>query len=306
MVPAGTRVRKEHGSSNALRGADRNPACSFRTTSLIPLAEKVIPRAQSRRTPPRTVNYPALIRELFRRATERGWSNDALAGMLGVDRTTLAHIRSGRKLQTDMLSRIVGLFADDTSMHDLVISYLLVTVPALNGGGSDRVPARVEEATLAAQLGIDSARAVESYVRGFRETALSGEGRIVEGEGGAALSAAVAYADLLASRYGVRTLCLRAASTLTPSLAETALRVPLLVVERVEFTSPSVADLLRSRAAAGKAVLVTSVQRISELADERLRRTLLASTRRITLAAVRSRVPSSAAALPPTAHADAA
>ncbi|MEO6326899.1 MAG: hypothetical protein ABIT01_08150 [Thermoanaerobaculia bacterium] len=249
------------------------------------------------------MNCSPLIREVFRRAKERGWSDEVLAARLHVDRTTLSHIRSGRKLQTDVMSRIVLLFAEDTAIHDLVLSYLLVTVPAMNGGDADGAPAKKLEAGLASQLGADSARAVAGYVRSFRIAALTGEGRFVEGESARALSAAIEYAALLAERYDVGTLRLRAASALTPSLAEAALRIPLLLVERVEFASPSVTDLLAYRAAAAKAVLATSALPISELTDERLRRTLLAATRRITLAHG-SRALSPAAPPFPT-HADA-
>jgi len=247
-----------------------------------------------------------LISEVFRRAKALGWTNDVLARKLRVDRTTLAHIRGGRKLQIDVLSRIVLLFPGDPAMYDLVMAYLLVTVAAQNGGEAGGAPStRTQEALLATQIGSESARSIESYVRRFRELVLTGEGRVVEGGDAAALSAAVEFADLLAGRYGIGTLRVRASSALIPSLAEAALRVPLLLVERVEYACPDVARLLVLRAAAGKAVLATSVAGIEHAADERLRRALRSTTRRITLTRALVRVPAPPT-LPPPAHVDTA
>ena len=261
--------------------------------------------SESRRIPPPTVTSCPLICEVFRRATALGWSNGVLASKLHVDRTTLAHIRSGKKIQIDVLSRIVLLFPGDPVMYDLVMAYLLVTVAAQNGGDTPGTSSRTQETLLAAKLGSASARSIEGYVRGFRELALAGEGRVVESGSAAALSTAVDYAGLLAERYGVGTLRVRAASPLLPSLADAALKVPLLLVERVDFACPKVTRLLLQRAAAGKSVLATSAACVSHLADARLRGALRSTTRRITLVHAIARRPV-LVALPPPAHANAA
>jgi transcriptional regulator with XRE-family HTH domain len=76
------------------------------------------------------MNAPLLVREVERIARDRGWSRRRLARELGIDATTLSHVRSGRDpISQPLLVQIGMAFGGSPAVQSLILHYLLIEAP---------------------------------------------------------------------------------------------------------------------------------------------------------------------------------
>lgn len=201
-----------------------------------------------------------LLHELERRARALGFTWAKLAAEVGLDRTTLAHIRSGRgRLSLGALHRIAVWFPTDAAIQRGVWEYLLHDV--------ETAKERVERVALRAQSsgalldGLPAATRtqLQAFISDFASHALRGDGLLLSGTDAAALARALSFLETECPARGIHVLR-RAANTVPaksslPVLAAT----PLLLVDRLEFASPAMAELLHARAQYGKLTVASCV-----------------------------------------------
>lgn len=190
-----------------------------------------------------------LLHELERRARALGFTWAALAAEVGIDRTTLAHIRSGRgRLSLGTLHRIAAWFPTDAAIQRCVWEYLLHDVEtqkersareALRSGSAPALLDGLPDATRTA---------LTAFVADFPTHALRRGGLLLTGTDPASLSRALAFLEAECPTRGIHVLR-RAANEAPPKSSFPALAAtPLLLVDRIEFASPEMTALLRSRA----------------------------------------------------------
>ena len=216
-----------------------------------------------------------LISVLLRIAAERGWSNAELARRIGFNRSTLVHVRAGRRqLSTEALARIARLFADVPSMPEVVWSYLLYDVRV---GGEERGVLRLGKKH---PTGLPDAatNAIRRFVREFPTRLVEGRGMIVVGASAPLLSiAAKEIASALAAAR-VRIHRRSARGPVGPAEAEAIARARLLVLERMDFCDDAAKALLGEFLDAERPVVVTSAKDIAAVLDEPHARLLQART----------------------------
>ncbi|MEA2162164.1 MAG: hypothetical protein QOK37_291 [Thermoanaerobaculia bacterium] len=219
---------------------------------------------------------PRLIAELIALTATWGWSVADLARELDLDPTTILHYRSGRRALTKRaLAKIAVRFGEHRMVHDLVWHHLVAE--------SDEA----EEAQLgkrAAPKGVDVAieQALRAYAARFAEESVhAGRGLFVVADAGAPLSAAALFAKTLFTDAKIPVCALRGDKTPTASESRFALAAPLLIVERVDFASEAVKEVLRRRADLMRPTIATSMQPPDVTEDVYLRRVYLSTMRRI-------------------------
>jgi transcriptional regulator with XRE-family HTH domain len=230
------------------------------------------------------MNAPLLVREVERIATERGWSRPRLARELGIDATTLAHVRSGRDpISQALLIAIGAVFGGSTTVQQLILHYVLIEA-------RQRFVKRRRGAT-------DPAFGVLPYKVRWRIRRwlpqLDGQGKpqrglFLTGANAPLLSAAARFAVHEATEQGRTCIVIRANDRITASHATTALEAGLLVIERVEFASESVTQLIHARSDALRPMVVTSALGREQLPDRYLIRVFRAWTETITVSAPRT------------------
>jgi len=193
-----------------------------------------------------------LIREVDRLAAEQRWTTGQLAAELHVSRTLLAHIRAGRKpLTLPVLARIAQVFGGKPLVRDLLFFHLAIELP-------EERATRLDPPSLAA-CGLPDAlaRAVRSYIASFPLAHVQGASLLLAGDPTLLARAVALLRDAFTER-AVGVLVLAPSTTLRPSDAAAARRVPALIVERVEYLTPPVAAVLAERAAFGLPVILTT------------------------------------------------
>lgn len=200
-----------------------------------------------------------LLHELERRARALGFTWASLAAEVGIDRTTLAHIRSGRgRLSLGTLHRIAVWFPTDAAMQRCVWEYLLhdVETPkerrerdALRAGSAAALLAGLPDATRA-QL--------HAFVTDFAAHALRGDGLLLSGSDTALLSRALGFLEAECPTRGIHVLRRTANTVPSKSVLPALAATPLLLVDRIEFASKAMTEVLRARALYGKVTVVTS------------------------------------------------
>jgi len=200
-----------------------------------------------------------LIREVDRLANERQWTSTQLATELRVNRTLLAHIRAGRKpLTLPVLARIAQVFGGKPLVRDLLFLHLAVEVP-------EEAASRLAAPPLAACALPDAvARAVRGYIASFPLAHVAGRSLLLQGEADVLARAATVLRDAFQTNdIGVMTLLASASLRASDEIA--ARRVPALIVERIEFVSPSVAGVLAARVAFGLPLILTTTATVDAL-----------------------------------------
>lgn len=201
------------------------------------------------------------MHELERRARALGFSWLELAREIGLGRTQLAHIRSGRdRISLGTLHRIALWFPNDEAIRRLVWEYLLHDVETQNERSLREKTRSVDAETFARRLTGPSVALLRAFVADFPSHAVSGRGLFVASSNTYALSAALGFlqAELQARRiHAIRQMAnAKIAASAVPALIGT----PVLFVERVEHASPSMVEVLRCRAAYLKVTVATSAR----------------------------------------------
>jgi hypothetical protein len=236
-----------------------------------------------------------LMRELDRLARDANWSNTDLAARLGVDPTMLMHLRAGRNLfSSQLLGRILNLFpmpaVDDLVLHHLRVERRTRESAKLAVPSDDR---------LAGALDAAARKTLRTFVRDFARTSVeTARGLYVVGDDARQLSLAAQFVAEGLGAQGIGVERLTANTKLTASTGRAALAAALLLVERAEFLSASVADLLLRRSDVVKPIVVTSTRPVTDVADTHLQRTFKAMLRLVLLSAPVAAEPSSS----PNAH----
>ncbi len=199
-----------------------------------------------------------LLSELERRARALGFTWAALAAEVGIDRTTLAHIRSGRgRLSLGTLHRIAVWFPTDAAIQRCVWEYLLHDVETVKERAErERLRASSSEALLDALAPPERAW-LRAFVRGFADHALRGQSVLLRAQDARCLSGAVRFIETELSARGTRVLRHPANAHPSASLMPTLLVVPLLIVERYEFASAAIGRTVAERCGHGKVTVVT-------------------------------------------------
>lgn len=231
------------------------------------------------------MNAPLLVREVERVARERGWSRRRLARELGVDATTLAHVRSGRDpISQPLLVQIGVVFGGSETVRNLILHYVLIEAPK-------RYARRRRGAPSAAFAAIPYK--VRWRIRRWLEQLDTSEkpqrGLFLTGASPTLLTAAARFAIHEAGQLGRVAVLVRGNDRIATSHAKLAIEASLLVIERTEFASESVKRLIHARSDALRPMIVTSGCDREGLADTQLVRVFRAWTETITVAAPRPR-----------------
>ena len=230
-----------------------------------------------------------LITELLTFAKGEGWSVRDLAGELGVDETAIIRLRSGeRSPSKQMLVRIAERFGEHKFVRDLVWYHLLSECQLAPDGMNSRDPLDNEAVPTAAAI------ALRRYVEHFAEESVQGGGGLyIASEDANALSAVLRALRLSFETAKVRLFVMRPNEKPRALEVRAALAAALLLVERIDFASDVVSDVIRRRADLTRPTIVTSMLPPDAIADPFLRRIARSTMRRIDLTSV---------AMPPPAH----
>lgn len=230
------------------------------------------------------MNTPLLVREVERIARERGWSRRRLAQHLGIDATTLSHVRSGRDpISQPLLVQIGMAFGGSPTVQKLILHYLLIEAPprvlkrrmGATAAAFASVPYKVRWRIRRwlAQLGADTPQ----------------RGLFLTGADAALLSSAARFAVHEIGRMAPTVVVtVRANERLSGTNLRAAVDAGMLVIERVEFASDSVTSLIHARSDALRPMIVTSARDREGLSDPHLVRVFRAWTETITVSAPRT------------------
>lgn len=197
---------------------------------------------------------PDIFREIDRLARRRGWSQGELARQLGVDRTLLVHLRAGRRVpSTRFLARTARAFAEEMSLRDSFWHYLRYEIPL----GAEEPVVNVDPGDVPG-VPADAGRALRAYVRGFPRHLVAGRGLIIRSDTAPLLTAAADFVAETLRKSGVVVAQRMAHLPVLPSEGESLRRARLVVVERAEFASAAVRDILAARLNLGLPVVVTA------------------------------------------------
>lgn len=225
-------------------------------------------------------------------ARDAKWTTTTLAERIGCHPTMLMHLRAGRtQFSAELLSRIWIAFP--LPQIDAAIEhYVKIELPAILDAKREPNVASASIATLDDRV----RQALRAYVRFFARTSVeSGRGLFLMGSDTKQLALAAAFVAEAVAEQGIGVMRLAANTKVTASEGKNALGCALLVVERIDFVSPTMSDLLLRRADVVKPIVVTSATDPSAIADPYLRRTLVAMTKTIRVAPVAAAPPSTPA-----------
>lgn len=242
---------------------------------------------------------PLLIHEVERIAKDRHWSIRDLAGRLGISPKTLYSLRAGTTaLSLDVLARIVRDFEGHESVRRLALVFLAREYHAQGRSGHGRKNPRGGPGALPDVIHYRDRWRISAWAAHVSRSSDIRRGLYLWTANTALLAAAVRHvrAQVQASTP-VAIATLAGNDKLSSSQAEIALRAQLLIVERVDFASESVAALLARRGDALGATVVTSAVDREQIRDPHLVRLFRSSMQAIALDRAPHSVPS---ATPPT------
>lgn len=196
-----------------------------------------------------------VIREIEQLARRAKWRTCDLAEALGVSVAMLNRLRAGTHAPSrEVLGAILRTFGANAHVRDLVLHFLEHELSQARVG---RLEAPKDDALAA--LDPKTRAGIQAFVRDFlRRSLTSGAGLRVIGEDAGVLRAVVAYVRTALDEQGVSSVVIAGNAAVAPSLRESALAAPLLIVERVDFVSESVRALMAARAEVRKPVLTTA------------------------------------------------
>jgi transcriptional regulator with XRE-family HTH domain len=227
------------------------------------------------------MNASLLVREVERLARERGWSRRRLARELRIDATTFSHVRTGRApISQPLLVQIGVVFGASSAIRSLILHYVLIEAPP-------RYAARRKGAPPAAFAPVPYKVRwrIRRWLADLDGTDAPQRGLYLTGGDAALLGAAARFAVHEAEEEQRAVVVIRANDRLDGSHAKAAAEARLLVIERVEFVSESVASLIHARSDALRPMIVTSCRDRDALADAHLIRVFRAWTETITVSA---------------------
>lgn len=236
------------------------------------------------------MNAPLLVREVERVARERGWSRRRLARELGIDATTLSHVRSGQNpISQALLVQIGVAFGGSETIRSLILHYVLIEAPR-------RYARRRRGAPSAAFTAVPYKVRwrIRRWLEQLDESEKPQRGLFLTGAAPTLLTAAARFAVDEAGQLGRVAILVRGNDRIATSHATLAVEANLLVIERAEFASESVTRLIHARSDALRPMIVTSCRDREALADKQLVRVFRAWTETITVAAAGKRSSSSA------------
>ena len=231
------------------------------------------------------MNVPLLVREVERVARERAWSRRRLARELGIDATTLSHVRSGRDpISQPLLVQIGVVFGGSETIRNLILHYVLIEAPKRyarrrRGAPSAAFTAVPYKVRWRIRRWLEQLDTLEKPQRGL----------FLSGANATLLTAAARFAVHEAGQLGRVAILVRGNDRIATSQAKLAIEASLLVIERAEFASESVKCLIHARSDALRPMIVTSGCDREGLADSQLVRIFRAWTETITVAAPRPR-----------------
>ncbi len=212
---------------------------------------------------------PDIFREIDRLARRRGWTQAELARQLGIDRSLLVHLRAGRRMpSTRFLAKAARAFAEEASLRDTLWHYLLYELPV----GPEEAVVRADRS--AADLPPEAERSLRAYVRTFPHHLVDGRGLVIRCSDASLLSAAASFVAESLRRGGVVVAQRAAHLGVLPSEAAALRRARLVVVERAEYASAAVQDLLAERLDLERPVVVTTATPLSGRLEDDLVRVL--------------------------------
>lgn len=190
-------------------------------------------------------------------------------------------MRSGRDpISQPLLVQIGKVFGGSTTVQSLILHYLLIEAPR-------RYRKRRTGATTAAFTAVPYK--VRWRVRHWLAQLDAGDtpqrGLYLTGADAALLTAAAKFVVHEAEQQGRTCIVIRANDRITTSHANAALDATLVVFERVEFASASVARLIHARSDALRPIIATSCGHRDTLPDAHLVRVFRAWTTIITVSA---------------------
>lgn len=222
-----------------------------------------------------------LMRELDRLARDAKLSNKKLAERLGVHSTMLIHLRSGRNLfSAPLLGRIAQVFPLP-SIDTLIVHHLRVERAARDAAKL----ALPSDDLLLERFGPAARKELRQFVMHFaRESVETGRGLYLTAPDAAPLTLAVQFLSAALPQQGIVVERVLANATLTATQARAGLAAALLIVERVEFASASVTELIVRRSDVVKPLVVTSLQPVRGIEDPYLARIYTSMLRQVRLA----------------------
>lgn len=199
-----------------------------------------------------------LLHELERRARALGFTWASLAAEVGIDRTTLAHIRSGRgRLSLGTLHRIAAWFPTDTAIQRCVWEYLLHDVETQKERTAREALRAHSAAGLLASFDTPAREWLGAFVAQFGDYAVRGQSVLLRAPTPRHLASALSFLETELTARGTRVLRLQANAHPEESLLPSLLATPLLLVERYEFASPPIARVVAERCRYGKVTVAT-------------------------------------------------
>jgi len=200
-----------------------------------------------------------LLHELERRARALGFTWERLAAEVGIDRTTLAHIRSGRgRLSLGTLHRIAAWFPTDAAIQRSVWEYLLHDVETKKERSAREKLRSGSAPALLDGLPGATRTLLQAFVTDFATRAVRGDGLLLTGTDSSVLSRALAFLEAECPARGIRVLRRAANAVPSKSSLPALAGTPLLLVDRIDSASTAMTDVIRTRALYGKVTVATT------------------------------------------------
>lgn len=220
-----------------------------------------------------------LITELIAFKQAEGGTIRDLARELGIDETAIIRFRSGaRSPSKRVLVKITERYGALKFVRDLVYHHLAAEC-------RDGYVAPEEDVLADVGLPASVSAALRSYIVRFADESMrAGRGLYILAADARLLSAAL---GAMARAFGAdrtRMQVLRGDARLDARTVRAALAAPLVLIERIDFASDGVADILLRRADLTRPCIVTSMQRPEEITGAYLRRIALSTMRLIEIA----------------------
>lgn len=199
-----------------------------------------------------------VIREVEQLARRAQWRTTDLAEALGVSCSMLNRLRAGTHVPSrEVLAAILRSFGGNEHVRQLVLHFLEHELPRAHADRLD--PSAHEQHDELAHLDPKACEHLRAFVTHFlRRSLATGRSLRLVAEDDQLLRAAVAYVQRALDAHGVASLGLAPNTRIDATQHAAALAVPLLAVERVEFATRPVQELIRARAAVLKPLLLTS------------------------------------------------
>lgn len=219
-----------------------------------------------------------IITELIAFTRAKGWSVRDLAQELEVDETALIRFRSGVRIPSKaVLVKIIDRFGEHRFVRDLVWFHLYSE--CRNAGADDADPFEN------APLPTTTITALRTYIERFAEESThAGRGLYIVSAEPALLNAALRPVRLAFERARVRMCAWRGDQRPNARAVRDALAAPLVLIERIDFASEAVSDVVRRRADLTRPTVVTSLTPPNALRDPYLQRIALSTMRLIEIA----------------------